>query len=358
MAACARAGATGQQLRPGLPGLLLRQRIDRSHAAAGCSPGPAAACLEQLLSRPRCSVLLGVDIYSFEQKISHIARRVNLPEPPQLGPGYHALQGEQRIPPILVINVQLPTYSVQPTADLCTRWCRRTPKRWPAQRRWHCDCGGFSTGAAPAGLGSHAACRLAHNQPAHAALQHQLLTADGWHRTALQPSMWGPMDGKGQSLVYYFSLPQGWEPDQLDNPAALALAQRFVHNGRESDKCAPLPCSLQAGRARQLLQIWWVLRLAVCTCWMHEHAGRCLQVPGCQQRGARSYVWHRPLCWTQAPRAQGPLQGQAQARRVLVGLRRPVRAGPPPGTGSSSSRGWPTWRSGPRRAPCRARRRA
>ena len=56
----------------------------------------------------------------------------------------------------------------------------------------------------------------------------------------MQPAMWGgSMDGKGQTLVYYFSLPEGWEPSQLGNPAALALAQRFFNSGREGDKCAP-----------------------------------------------------------------------------------------------------------------------
>ena len=58
-------------------------------------------------------MLLGVDIYSFEQKISHIAKRINLPQPPKLGAGYHRLQGKERIPPLLVINVQLPTYTVR-----------------------------------------------------------------------------------------------------------------------------------------------------------------------------------------------------------------------------------------------------
>ena len=46
------------------------------------------------------------------------------------------------------------------------------------------------------------------------------------------------MDGKGQTLVYYFSLPEGWEPSWLQNPAALALAQRWVNDGREGDRCA------------------------------------------------------------------------------------------------------------------------
>jgi hypothetical protein len=47
--------------------------------------------------------------------------------------------------------------------------------------------------------------------------------------------MWGANDGKGHSLVYYFGLPDGWEPSMEDNSAALALWQRFVHDGKEAD---------------------------------------------------------------------------------------------------------------------------
>ena len=58
-----------------------------------------------------CS-LAGVDIYSFEQKINHIARHVQLPDAPALGRGATEVPEHERIPPILVINVQLPIYSV------------------------------------------------------------------------------------------------------------------------------------------------------------------------------------------------------------------------------------------------------
>ena len=49
------------------------------------------------------------------------------------------------------------------------------------------------------------------------------------------PSMFGSMDGPGVSLVYYFALPEGWEPAAVRNPAALGLAQRFMNNGVEFD---------------------------------------------------------------------------------------------------------------------------
>ena len=49
--------------------------------------------------------------------------------------------------------------------------------------------------------------------------------------------MWGTSDGKGHSLVYYFGLPDGWDPAMVENQAALALWQRFVHDGKEADGC-------------------------------------------------------------------------------------------------------------------------
>ena len=59
------------------------------------------------------------------------------------------------------------------------------------------------------------------------------------YAAAAQPSVWGTSDGKGHSLVYYFGLPDGWDPSMVDNKAALALWQRFVHDGKEADGCAP-----------------------------------------------------------------------------------------------------------------------
>ncbi|KAL4421206.1 hypothetical protein ABPG77_010081 [Micractinium sp. CCAP 211/92] len=104
--------------------------------------------------------LLGVDIYSFDFKLFHIAQHIQLPEPPQLGPEALALPRDQQLPPLLIINLQLPSYA---------------------------------------------------------------------------PSLFGSNDGQGHSLVYYFALPEGWEPSQMDNQAALALVQRFMHNKREFD---------------------------------------------------------------------------------------------------------------------------
>ena len=62
----------------------------------------------------------------------------------------------------------------------------------------------------------------------------------GWceaaqHVHTMQASFFGKSDGHGHSLVYYFGLPEGWEPSMIDNAAALALWQRFVHDGTEHD---------------------------------------------------------------------------------------------------------------------------
>lgn len=97
--------------------------------------------------------LLGVDMYSFDFKLFHIAQHIQLPEIPQIS--VHS-----GLPPLLVINLQLPTYP---------------------------------------------------------------------------PTLFGANDGPGHSLVYYFGLPDGWEPSQIQSPAALQLLQRFFGNGREFD---------------------------------------------------------------------------------------------------------------------------
>jgi hypothetical protein len=104
--------------------------------------------------------LVGVDMYSSDRKLYHIAQHVELPAAPKLGPEALALPQNQRLPPLLIINLQFPTYA---------------------------------------------------------------------------PSMFGGMDGAGQSVVYYFALPEGWEPQCVENQAALGLAQRFFNNGVEFD---------------------------------------------------------------------------------------------------------------------------
>jgi hypothetical protein len=50
---------------------------------------------------------IGVDLFSFDFKLSHLARHVELPPPPPLGPAAAAA----RVPPLLIINLQLPAYA-------------------------------------------------------------------------------------------------------------------------------------------------------------------------------------------------------------------------------------------------------
>ena len=57
-------------------------------------------------------------MYSFEFKIFDIAHHVQLPKPPKLGPRALALPPGERLPPILVINLQLPMYGVRPVLAL------------------------------------------------------------------------------------------------------------------------------------------------------------------------------------------------------------------------------------------------
>ena len=67
----------------------------------------------------------------------------------------------------------------------------------------------------------------------------------------LQASLFGAQDGNGLSLVYYFTLPEGWEPNDVGNPAALEMLQRFIHDGREQDKYAQLMQKPQQGIAAE-----------------------------------------------------------------------------------------------------------
>ena len=56
--------------------------------------------------------LLTTDIYAFDFKLNHIAKHVQLPSPPVIGDQSH-LPPEQRLPPLLNINLQLPLYPVR-----------------------------------------------------------------------------------------------------------------------------------------------------------------------------------------------------------------------------------------------------
>ena len=58
------------------------------------------------------------------------------------------------------------------------------------------------------------------------------------HASPAPPS--SSADGRGHSLVFYFRLPDNWDPAAYESshPAAspaLGLARRLVHNGRELD---------------------------------------------------------------------------------------------------------------------------
>jgi hypothetical protein len=115
---------------------------------------------------PACR-LIGVDVYTFDFKIYHIAQHVTLPPAPVLGPGAAELPADQALPPLLIINMQLPTYP---------------------------------------------------------------------------PSLFGCNDGHGHSLVYYFALPEGWEPSQVRRMHAGTVSpcrRRLRSFGRH----APAPAS-------------------------------------------------------------------------------------------------------------------
>lgn len=63
---------------------------------------------------------VGVDFYSFDFKINHIAKHIQLPPAPALGPGALAVPPGERLPPLLIVNIQLPTYTVR--GSCAGRW--------------------------------------------------------------------------------------------------------------------------------------------------------------------------------------------------------------------------------------------
>jgi len=65
---------------------------------------------------------VNVDIYTFDFKLNHIAKHLKLPAAPRLGPAALDMPQEERLPPVLVVNVQLPAYPVS-TATCCRKAC-------------------------------------------------------------------------------------------------------------------------------------------------------------------------------------------------------------------------------------------
>lgn len=62
-------------------------------------------------SEPSIYRLVGADMYSFDSKLYHVAQHITLPTQPRLGPGAADLPPDQQLPPLLIFNVQLPTYA-------------------------------------------------------------------------------------------------------------------------------------------------------------------------------------------------------------------------------------------------------
>ena len=82
------------------------------HLMNGCNDA-----IEQPQGHAWLRRLLGCDVYSFDFKINHIARHIQLPNPPHLGPGAKSLSDAEQIPPLLVLNIQLPMYPVSFTTS-------------------------------------------------------------------------------------------------------------------------------------------------------------------------------------------------------------------------------------------------
>ena len=59
-----------------------------------------------------------MDIYTFDFKLNHIAKHLQLPATPKLGPAALDMPPGERLPPVLVVNVQLPAYPVSMAAGM------------------------------------------------------------------------------------------------------------------------------------------------------------------------------------------------------------------------------------------------
>ncbi len=66
--------------------------------------------------------LVNVDIYTFDFKLNHIAKHLKLPAAPRLGPAALDMPQGERLPPVMVVNVQLPAYPVS-SAECCLKAC-------------------------------------------------------------------------------------------------------------------------------------------------------------------------------------------------------------------------------------------
>ena len=55
---------------------------------------------------------IAADLYAFDFKLSHIAKHVLLPPVPNV-PDQSHLPADEQLPPLLVINIQLPGYPVR-----------------------------------------------------------------------------------------------------------------------------------------------------------------------------------------------------------------------------------------------------
>lgn len=112
-----------------------RKRINSRGAVYRCCscrawlPGSSSAMLLDV-SAFVCR-LVGVDAYSFQQKIYHIAQHIQLPEPPKLGPDLSQLPADKQLPPLLVMNIQLPTHKVPASPPRGTCATRRQPSQSP-----------------------------------------------------------------------------------------------------------------------------------------------------------------------------------------------------------------------------------
>ena len=98
--------------------------IQKTCAIPACNGGGCSSMLtgetdvQSLCLRMRR--FIAADLYAFDFKLNHIAQHVLLPPAPDVPDQTH-LQPEEQLPPLLVVNIQLPGYPVSTQSRPQTR---------------------------------------------------------------------------------------------------------------------------------------------------------------------------------------------------------------------------------------------
>ena len=115
-AACQRFNIQGITLHEPIRNLCSFQQLRRLHAPPNSHSGVAThSCHSDMRkwgqgkqTKSAACRLIGVDLWTFKQRVDHIGQHVQLPQAPHMGPKASCLPEHERPLPFLIINIQLP----------------------------------------------------------------------------------------------------------------------------------------------------------------------------------------------------------------------------------------------------------